>query len=90
MQGANGTNLGHRARGLCDGWIGRCTRRERYFIYVRLTHFLIRTRPRAVLVDRGRRDAESLGRGAFQQDLDRARWSLRFALLQASRAREEA
>jgi hypothetical protein len=65
--------------------VGALPAEQRQVIYVRLVVHLARTRPRAVLPNRAQRASDSLGRGSFQCDLDRARWSLRFALLQASR-----
>jgi hypothetical protein len=54
---------------------------ERMMIYARLTRYLMRTREQHKSLSMiNRRVAESLGRGAFQQDLDRARWTLKYSL----------
>ena len=54
----------------------------RAVIYVRWLHHLARTRSPPVLPNRSQRAPDTAGPRAFKDDLDRARWSLRFGLLQ--------
>jgi hypothetical protein len=56
---------------------------QRLAVYARLSRFLARTRSTAQDVPLRRRvngAGQAAGRGAFQEDLDRARWTLRYVL----------
>jgi hypothetical protein len=53
---------------------------QRCAIYCRMARYLARTRPPPAHCNRSTREGASVGSGAFWRDLDRARWTLRYAL----------